>query len=102
MYERSPEYFRKYQKLFCFFTSDTVPHFQGMNVETFAYSLHNEQNDYCKLDLPHYHVLAEKEVMKKLDKDFHSMTFLAFSRALKFSCMISQPILCSLVSFLKN
>ena len=70
MYERSPEFFRKYQKLFCFFTSDTVPHFQGMNVETFAYSLHNKKNDYCKLDLPHYHVVAEKGVMKKLDKDF--------------------------------
>ena len=70
MYEISPEYFCKYQKLFCFFTLDTVPHFQGINVETFAYSLHYEKSDYCKLDLPHYQVLAKKEVMKKLDKDF--------------------------------
>ena len=72
MFEQSPEYFKKYQKTYRFFLSETLPTEILKTNTAMAYSLH-EGNDsshlFCHLSKErHYHVLAdlESEIIRQL------------------------------------
>ncbi len=58
MFESSPEYFRKYQKNFKYFTCESLPE-KLTTHSSYAYAFHSQniQNEHCK-ETNHYHVIV--------------------------------------------
>ena len=58
MFERTPEFFRQFQKKFHYFICRSEPIFDTKDVNnSFAYNLH-ENNSFCRIKEQHYHVIA--------------------------------------------
>ena len=58
MFERTPEFFRQFQKKFHYFICRSEPIFDTKEINnSFAYSLH-ENNSFCRIKEQHYHVIA--------------------------------------------
>lgn len=61
MFERSPDFFKKFQKSIVYFTSDSVPEcIRSFN--SYAFGFHNDANqEYCSETNPnHYHFMLDK------------------------------------------
>ena len=65
MYERSPDFFRKFQKRFLFFILEEEPALDTSQFSTFAYSFHEDPSEFCKKVCPHYHLLIDKQNVKE-------------------------------------
>ena len=65
IYERSSDFFRKFQKRFLFFILEEEPALDTSQFSTFAYSFHEEPSEFCKKVCPHYHLLIEKQNVKE-------------------------------------
>lgn len=62
MYEFSPEYFKKIQKPFRYFTCNQLPDFTSSRIKNFAYGSHSSSTrlEHCSIeDLFHYHVIMD-------------------------------------------
>lgn len=71
MYERSPDYFKRYQKSVFYFTSETVPE-SIKSFNSFAYGYHNEScKDFClSTNIEHYHFMIETDPKSIKDLPF--------------------------------
>ena len=74
MFERTPEYFQQFQKLFRFFMCNTEPQFDFTLTKHFAYSQHKNEH-HCKIQQFHYHVIAAFHQLPQSFKDTSSQPY---------------------------
>ena len=74
MFERTPEYFRQFQKLFRYFICNSEPQFDSYLTKNFAYSQHKNE-DHCKIQQFHYHVIAAVDQLPQSFKDTSSKPY---------------------------
>ena len=74
MFERTPEYFRQFQKLFRYFISNSEPQFDSNLTKNFAYSQHKNE-DHCQIQQFHYHVIAAVDQLLQSFKDTSSKPY---------------------------
>ena len=74
MFERTPEYFRQFQKLFRCFICNSEPQFDCNLTKNFAYSQHKNE-DHCKIQQLHYHVIAAVDQLPQSSKDTSSKPY---------------------------
>ena len=70
-FERTPEYFRQLQKLFRYFICNSELQFDSNLTKNFAYSQHKNE-DHCKIQQFHYHVLASVDQLPQSFKNTSS------------------------------
>lgn len=60
MYEKSPDYFKQFQKTIVYFTSESVPDFI-YSFNSYAYGFHTENSkDFCYVaNTNHYHIMLD-------------------------------------------
>ena len=68
MFERTPEFFRLFQKLFRYFICNSEPQFDSNLTKNFAYSQHKNE-DHCKMQQFLYHVIAAVDQLPQSFKD---------------------------------
>ena len=74
MFERTPEYFRQFQKLFRYFICNSEPQFESNPTKNFAYSQYKNE-DHCKIQQFHYHVIAASDQLPQSFKDTSSKPY---------------------------
>ena len=72
-FERTPDYFQKFRKLFRYFICKSQPQFDSNLTKIFAYSQHKNE-DHCKIQQFHYHVIAAVNQLPQRFKDTSSNT----------------------------
>lgn len=77
MYEFSPDYFKKLQKPFRYFTCKQLPDFSSSRIKNFAYGFHNSTHiEHCNVDdYPHYHVIMDGECNSDFLKGHNVKTY---------------------------
>ena len=73
MFERTPEYFRQFQKLFRYFICNSEPQIHSNLTKNFAYS--QRKKDHCKIQQFHYHVIAAVDQLQQSLKDTSSKPY---------------------------
>ena len=66
MYERSPDYFRQFQKSFCFLLFFCKPNLDKNKITNFAFAYH-QKSLFCHNSSVHYHVLISSENLASLE-----------------------------------
>ena len=74
MFERTPECFRQFQKLFRYFVCNSEPQFDSNLTKNFAYSQHKNE-DHCKIQHIHCHVIASVDQLPQSFKDTSSKPY---------------------------
>ena len=74
MFERTPEYYQQFQKLFRYFICNTEPQFDSNLTKNFAYS-QLKIEDPCKIQPFHYHVIAAFDQLLQSFKDTSSKPY---------------------------
>lgn len=74
MYEFSPEFFRKSQKHYRYFTCKSLPSLTTPCLRNFAYALHSS-DEFCHVTGKHYHVLVHTEGASEFVKTLTSKLF---------------------------
>lgn len=77
MYEFSPDYFKKLQKPFRYFTCNQLPDFTSNKIKNFAYGCHNAGRiEHCGVDEhPHYHVITDGDCLSDYVKAQNVRTY---------------------------
>ena len=74
MFERTPEYFRQFQKLFRYFVCNSEPQFDSNLTKNYTYSQH--KNEYhCKVQQVHCHHIAVDQQLPQSYKDTSSKPY---------------------------
>ena len=68
------EYFRQFQKVFRYFICNSEPQFDSNLTKNFAYSQHKNE-DHCKIQQFHYHVIAAVDQLPRSFKDISSKPY---------------------------
>ena len=71
MFERTPENFSQFQKLFRYFICNSEPQFDSNLTKNFAYSQHKNE-DHSKIQKFHYHVIASVDQLPQSFKNTSS------------------------------
>ena len=61
MYEKIPEYFKKFQKIFKYNICETEPKLENTTIQNYAYGYHPSATviEICTFGSNHYHVMYE-------------------------------------------
>ena len=74
MYERSPDYFRQFQKSFCFLLFFSKPNLDKNKIAHFAFAYH-QKGLFCLNSFVHYHVLNSSEILSSLEGNDSSKAY---------------------------
>ena len=87
MYERSPDYFRQFQKSFRFLLFFCKPNLDKDKIANFAFAYH-QKSSFCHNSSVHYHVLISSENLSSLEGTDSSKTCAIPCLFTCFKCLI--------------
>ncbi len=101
MFDKSPEYFKQFNKTFKFFTHPTLPD-ELLQFSNYAYGFHKEGTaDYCNSG-NHYHILVETDQKLTLPFELHSVPCLYTCFKYLINCTEKRSLKGEIVTKLQN
>ena len=87
MYERSPDYFRQFQKSFRFLLFFFKPNLDKNKIANFGFAYH-QKNLFCHNSSVHYHVLISSENLSSLEGTDSAKAYAKPCLFICFKCLI--------------